>query len=70
MKASEIRDLSTKEILTRLNETREELINQRFQLAIGSLTDYTRLRHTRRTIARLLTILQERTLLANEEGES
>ncbi len=36
------------------------MMNLRFQMAIGGLTDFTRLRYTRREIARLLTVLNER----------
>ena len=60
MKPAEVRDLTTDEIQTRLNNAREELMNLRFQMAIGGLTDFTRLRYTRREIARLLTVLNER----------
>lgn len=60
MKPVEIRNLTTDEIRTRINNAREEYMNLRFQMAIGGLTDYTRLRYTRREIARLLTVLNER----------
>lgn len=60
LKTREIRALSTDELRARINDAREELMNLRFQQATGSLTDTNRLRYTRRTIARLLTILQER----------
>jgi large subunit ribosomal protein L29 len=60
MKSDEIRELSTDAIRARLNDTKEELMNLRFQQATGELTDYTRLRYTRRTIARIQTILLER----------
>ncbi len=60
MKTEEIRALSTEEIRSQLDETREELMNLRFQQATGELVDFTRLRYTRRLIARLLTILGER----------
>lgn len=60
MKSSEIRDLSSDEIRSRLNDAREALMNLRFQQATGELTDFTRLRQTRRDIARLLTLLGER----------
>lgn len=69
MKSSEIRKLSTEEMEARLMDTREELMRLRFQQATGELTDYTRLRHTRRVIARLLTILNERKEEAEMEGE-
>lgn len=60
MKLAEIRNLTTDEIKARLSDAREELMNLRFQLALGGLTDYTRLEQTRRTIARMLTIIKER----------
>ena len=69
MKVAEIRDLSTNEIRAKLDDTREELMNLRFQMAVGGLTDHTRLRYTRRTIARMLTILNEREDAAYQEGE-
>jgi large subunit ribosomal protein L29 len=69
MKVSEIRALSDVELRTRLNDAREELMNLRFQQATGELTDYTRLRYTRRTIARMLTVLNERERSASMEGE-
>jgi large subunit ribosomal protein L29 len=69
MKAEEIRALSTAEIQTEVDEAREELMNYRFQMAFGGLTDHTRLRYTRRKIARMLTILHEREYVTSEEGE-
>lgn len=66
----EIRDLSTQDLQTRLNDAREELMKLRFQLAMGGLTDYTRLSYTRRNIARLSTILHERERAENQEGEA
>jgi len=69
MNSDEIRDLTTDEILSILNDTREELMRLRFQKATGELTDHNRLGYTRKVIARLLTILNER---AHEvmEGEA
>jgi large subunit ribosomal protein L29 len=68
MKPAELRNLSVNEIRTKLNDTREELMNLRFQMAIGGLTDHTRLRQTRREIARLLTVLSELESAAQQEG--
>jgi large subunit ribosomal protein L29 len=65
-----LRELSVGELETRLNDAREELMNLRFQQATGELTDHTRLRFTRRQIARLLTILGEREAMDFVEGES
>lgn len=60
MKTTEIRLLSTEEIKTKLADTRNELMNFRFQLVTGQLTDTSRLKTTRRHIALYETILRER----------
>ena len=70
MKAAEIRKMSTDEILNQLDETREELMKFRFQQATGELVDFTRLRYTRRLVARLQTILNERENETVMEGEA
>ncbi|OGO12403.1 MAG: 50S ribosomal protein L29 [Chloroflexi bacterium RBG_16_47_49] len=67
MKIHEVRALSTEAIEAQLNDTKEELMKLRFQLSSGELSDFTRLRHTRRIIARLTTVLNER--LRNLESE-
>ena len=55
-----MRELSSEELDRRLADTRQELFNLRFQSATGQLENVARLRHVRRDIARLLTVLQER----------
>jgi large subunit ribosomal protein L29 len=67
MTTDEIRDLSIEEIQAELNDAREELMKYRFQKATGELTDHNQLKKTRRTIARMLTVLNER---IREEGEA
>lgn len=64
MRPEEIRALSTEEIASKLEDAREELFKLRFQFRTGQLKDYSRLRATRRNIARFLTILRERALAA------
>ncbi len=68
MKASEFRELPLEEVQTRLAETREELFNLRFQLATGQLDNYRQVRHLRKEVARIRTVLRERELA--EEGGS
>ncbi|HEX2980006.1 MAG TPA: 50S ribosomal protein L29 [Anaerolineaceae bacterium] len=68
MKTSEIRALSTAELQTRLTDARNELMNLRFQTVTGQLTDTSRLRVTRQTIARLETIMNERVRGEKSEG--
>ena len=70
MRASEIRVLSTSEITSQVTDAKEELMNLRFQLATGELTDYTRLSYTRKLIARYYTILKEREREEEMEGEA
>jgi large subunit ribosomal protein L29 len=58
-KKKDFRSLSSDELRVELDDARQELMNLRFQLSSGELTDYTRLRHTRRMIARIMTALSE-----------
>jgi large subunit ribosomal protein L29 len=63
-KKTDYRSMSTDELHKELDDARQELMNLRFQVSTGELTDYTRLRHTRRLIARMLTALSEHERLA------
>ena len=67
MKNADLKLLSTGEIETKLADSRQELMNLRFQIITGQLTDTSRLKKTRRLIARYETILHEREL-AEKEG--
>jgi large subunit ribosomal protein L29 len=69
MKTSELRALSTEEIKTKVTEARNELMNLRFQVVTGQLTDTSRLKIVRREIALFETILRERELGIVSEGE-
>ncbi len=69
MKIHEIQALATPEIESKLEDTREELFHLRFQFKTGELTDYSRLKEARRTIARLETVLRERQLAAQLAAE-
>ena len=69
-KASKLREMKDEELIKRLGDAREELMNLRFQQASGELTDYNRLRITRRQIARLLTLLNERQMTGAMEEKS
>lgn len=65
MQANEVRGLSNEELQSKLDDSREELFKLRFQMFTGQLRDTSRMRATRRTIARLSTILRERAIAAN-----
>lgn len=62
MKAKEIRNLTTGEILKKIDELKQELFNLRFQSVTGQLDNPMRIREVRRSIARAKTILKEREL--------
>jgi large subunit ribosomal protein L29 len=69
MKVEEIRALGDEEIQAQIDETREEMMNLRFQQSTGELSNTSRITETRRLIARFETILRERELEAAVEGE-
>ena len=69
MKTAEIRLLSTEELKAKLADSRQEYMNLRFQIITGQLMDTSRLKKTRRIIARFVTMLREREIQAFEEGE-
>ena len=60
MTNKEIRELSTEEILSKIEEYKGELFNLRFQQATGSLEKPSRIRDLRHTVARMKTVLKER----------
>lgn len=62
MKVKEIRELTTEQILAKIKECKEELLNLRFQQATGNLEKPSRIRDLRHTVARCKTVLKEREL--------
>jgi large subunit ribosomal protein L29 len=60
MKAMELRDLPDEELLARLELSKEELFNLRFQSATGQLDNPMRIKEVRHDIARILTLLRSR----------
>ena len=69
MKTSEIRALGLPELKTKASDTRQELMNLRFQLVTGQLTDTSRISKTRHLVAQYESVLHERELAAMQEGE-
>ena len=69
MRISEVRGLSTSEIEGKVDDAREEQFRLRFQFRTGQLTDYSRIVESRRSVARLLTVLRERELAAKPAAE-
>ena len=67
-RTSDLRNLKSGEVESKLSEAREELMKLRFQAVTGQLTDSSRLRILRREIARMQTVLREQKS-AETEGE-
>ena len=59
MKASEIREFSVEEKQRKLDDLKEELFNLNFQQETGQLENPQKMKQTRRSIARIRTILKE-----------
>ena len=66
MDVGEIRELKDEALVDALEDQREAMFNLRFQKAFGQLEDQNAIRLTRRTIARILTVMHERNL--NTQG--
>ena len=62
MKAKELRDLKSEELIVKLNDFKSELFSLRFQLATGQLENTARIKMVKKDIARVKTILAERNL--------
>ncbi len=70
MKKLDMRLMGLDEIDTKIIEIRNEYMTLRFQAVSGQLTDTSKLRQTRRLIAKLETIKREKQLEKNSEGEA
>jgi large subunit ribosomal protein L29 len=62
MKAVELRDLTLEELMLRESELSEELARMRIQLAIKRLDNPLLVRVTRRELARVKTMIKEKSL--------
>lgn len=65
MKPDEIREWDEVELEARLKELKEEQFKLRFQASMMELENPSLLKHIRRDIARLKTVLRERELAQN-----
>jgi len=62
MDIKEIRELSTEDLLKKIEESKEELFNLRFSQATGNLEKPSRIHNLRKDVARMKTIIREREL--------
>jgi large subunit ribosomal protein L29 len=68
MKSKEIRELSAQELRKRSGALRKELVLMRLQNASGALENTARIGHVSRDIARIETILSERSRTAAQKA--
>ncbi|MDQ4005742.1 MAG: 50S ribosomal protein L29 [Actinomycetota bacterium] len=62
MRPAELRELPEDELHARLDSSKEELFNLRFQLATGQLDNPMRIKEVRHDIARIMSELTDREL--------
>lgn len=60
MKARELRDLSEEELRTKEEEIKDQLFKLKFQHALGQLENAMKLKNLKRDIAKIKTILREK----------
>jgi len=64
MRISEVRELKNEELQKELGNQERALMNLKFRGATMQLSDFTEIRKTRKTIARIHTVLREREIVA------
>lgn len=70
MKNSEVRELTTKELLERIDSEKENLVRMRLNHAVSPLDNPIKLRDLKKDIARLTTEKRKRELGKSEQKES
>ena len=55
-----LRELTKEELVQQMDQARKDLIDQRFQIVTGHITDVKKIKHLRKKIARINTIFTER----------
>jgi len=64
MNALELRKLDYKELGEKLEESKEELFNLRFQLVTNALDNTSRIAKVKRDVARIATVMREQEIAA------
>lgn len=60
MNANELRGLEQSELVDKIKQLKEELFHFRCQLAMGRIENPMRIRQTKREVARVKTVLQQK----------
>jgi len=67
MKADEMRDLSNEDLQGKIGELKESIFRMRFKLSLGNTDVVKQLREQRRDLARVMTLLRQRAIAAQEK---
>ncbi|MDD2380110.1 MAG: 50S ribosomal protein L29 [Mariniphaga sp.] len=70
MKTSEIKELTTKEIVEKIQVEKENLVRLRLNHAVSALDNPMKIKDSKKNIARLKTILRQRELSDNQNSVS
>ena len=65
----EIRKMSDEALTNEYEDQKEAMFNLRFQKAFGQLEDQNALRYAKRDVARILTVIRERQIAAQQGGK-
>jgi large subunit ribosomal protein L29 len=68
MRASDLRDLTTTELVEHIATARRDLFGLRFQHATGELDNTAGLRRAKREVARALTVARQREIETEEDN--
>jgi large subunit ribosomal protein L29 len=69
MNAPELRKLNYKELGEKLDESKEELFNLRFQLVTNALDNTSRIAQVKKDVARIATVMREQEIAAWESQQ-
>ena len=69
MNALDLRKLSYRELTQKLDESKEELFNLRFQLVTNQLDNTARIKQVKADIARISTVMREQEIAAWESQQ-
>lgn len=70
MAKASLTELTDADLLVMLDETKNELFNLRFQMVTGQLEDMSRIKLVKKQVARVLTEIRAREIVAAEAAET
>ncbi len=69
MKIKELRELSNRDLETKIRESKKELFNLRMKQSTGTLEKPSKIKELRKDVARMKTIMREREIEEVSHGE-